>query len=252
MTQPTIIAGPCVIEPNDVLEEVAQIISSINTSLGTDIILKASFDKANRTSINSYRGVGIERGLQMLADMKSRYGLRITTDIHEAWQAEPVSEVADIVQIPALLSRQTDLIMAAARHAKVVNIKKGQMLSAEDMHHAYDKAMESGAREVWLTERGNMFGYNNLVVDFRNIALMREIAPTVVMDCTHSVQRPGANGTQSGGDNQYIESMALAAKAFGANGYFFEVHPTPHEALCDGANSLHTSKLKALVERLIE
>ena len=252
MTQPTIIAGPCVIEPNDVLEEVAQIISSINTSLGTDIILKASFDKANRTSINSYRGVGIERGLQMLADMKSRYGLRITTDIHEAWQAEPVSEVADIVQIPALLSRQTDLIVAAARHAKVVNIKKGQMLSAEDMRHAYDKAMESGAREVWLTERGNMFGYNNLVVDFRNIALMREIAPTVVMDCTHSVQRPGANGTQSGGDNQYIESMALAAKAFGANGYFFEVHPTPNEALCDGDNSLHTSKLKALVERLIE
>lgn len=252
MTQPTIIAGPCVIEPNDVLEEVADIISSINASLGTDIILKASFDKANRTSINSYRGVGLERGLQMLADIKSRYGLRITTDIHEAWQAEPVSEVADIVQIPALLSRQTDLIVAAAHHAKVVNIKKGQMLSAEDMRHAYTKAMDSGAKEVWLTERGNMFGYNNLVVDFRNIAIMRQIAPTVIMDCTHSVQRPGANGAQSGGDNQYIESMALAAKAFGANGYFFEVHPTPSEALCDGANSLHTNKLKALVERLIE
>ena len=134
MTQPTLIAGPCVIEPNDVLEEVARIISSINTSLGTDIILKASFDKANRTSINSYRGVGIDRGLQMLADIKSRYGLRITTDIHEAWQAEPVSEVADIVQIPALLSRQTDLIVAAARHAKVVNIKKGQMLSEPGDH----------------------------------------------------------------------------------------------------------------------
>ena len=252
MTQPTIIAGPCVIEPNDVLEEVAQIISSINTSLGTDIILKASFDKANRTSINSYRGVGIERGLQMLADMKSRYNLRITTDIHEAWQAEPVSEVADIVQIPALLSRQTDLIIAAARHAKVINIKKGQMLSAEDMQHAYNKAMESGAKDIWLTERGNMFGYNNLVVDFRNIAIMREIAPTVVMDCTHSVQRPGANGMQSGGDNRYIEAMALAAKAFGANGYFFEVHPAPEKALCDGANSLHIDKLKALVERIIQ
>jgi 2-dehydro-3-deoxyphosphooctonate aldolase (KDO 8-P synthase) len=163
-----------------------------------------------------------------------------------------VSEVADIVQIPALLSRQTDIIVAAARHAKVVNIKKGQMLSGEDMRHAYTKAMESGAKEVWLTERGNMFGYNNLVVDFRNIAIMRETAPTVIMDCTHSVQRPGANGTQSGGDNRYIESMALAAKAFGANGYFFEVHPTPEKALCDGPNSLHIDKLKALIERLIQ
>jgi 2-dehydro-3-deoxyphosphooctonate aldolase (KDO 8-P synthase) len=194
----------------------------------------------------------MERGLQMLADMKSRYNLRITTDIHEAWQAEPVSEVADIVQIPALLSRQTDIITAAARHAKVVNIKKGQMLSADDMRHAYNKAAESGAKEIWLTERGNMFGYNNLVVDFRNIAIMREIAPTVVMDCTHSVQRPGANGMHSGGDNQYIEAMALAARAFGANGYFFEVHPTPEKALCDGANSLHIDKLKALIERLIQ
>ena len=252
MTQPTIIAGPCVIEPNDVLEEVAATIAAINVTLGTEIILKASFDKANRTSINSYRGVGMERGLKMLADMKSRYNLRITTDIHEAWQAEPVSEVADIVQIPALLSRQTDLIIAAARHAKVVNIKKGQMLSAEDMRHAYNKAVESGAKDIWLTERGNMFGYNNLVVDFRNIAIMREIAPTVVMDCTHSVQRPGANGMQSGGDNRYIEAMALAAKAFGANGYFFEVHPAPEKALCDGANSLHIDKLKALVERIIQ
>lgn len=252
MNKPTIIAGPCVIEPNNVLDEVARHIANINATLGIDIVLKASFDKANRTSIASYRGVGMERGLEMLAEVKSRYGLRITTDIHEAWQAEPVSEVAEIVQIPALLSRQTDLIVAAARHAKVVNIKKGQMLSAEDMRHAYTKAMESGAKEVWLTERGNMFGYNNLVVDFRNISLMREIAPTVVMDCTHSVQRPGANGTQSGGDASYIESMALAAKAFGANGYFFEVHPIPEKALCDGANSLHISKLLPLIERLIQ
>lgn len=252
MNKPTIIAGPCVIESYDVLDEVARHIAAINTTLGTDIVFKASFDKANRTSIASYRGVGMERGLEMLAEVKSRYGLRITTDIHEAWQAEPVSEVADIVQIPALLSRQTDLIIAAARHAKIVNIKKGQMLSAEDMRHAYTKAMESGAKEVWLTERGNMFGYNNIVVDFRNISLMREIAPTVVMDCTHSVQRPGVNGTQSGGDARYIESMALAAKAFGANGYFFEVHPTPEEALCDGANSLHITKLQPLIERLIQ
>ena len=251
MTRPTIIAGPCVIEPNDVLDEVARHIAELNTTLGTDIVLKASFDKANRTSIHSYRGVGMVRGLQMLADMKSRYNLRITTDIHEAWQAEPVGEIVDVVQIPALLSRQTDIITAAARHAAVVNIKKGQMLSAEDMRHAYTKAVESGAKEVWLTERGNMFGYNNLVVDFRNIAIMRTIAPTVIMDCTHSVQRPGANGSQSGGDNCYIESMALAAKAFGANGYFFEVHPTPEKALCDGANSLHIDNLKTLINKLI-
>lgn len=252
MIKPTIIAGPCVIEPNEVLEEVAHTIAELNKELGTDVILKASFDKANRTSIHSYRGVGMERGLTMLADMKSRYNLRITTDIHEAWQAEPVSEVADIVQIPALLSRQTDIITAAARHAKVVNIKKGQMLSAEDMRHAYNKALESGAKDIWLTERGNMFGYNNLVVDFRNITIMRGIAPTVIMDCTHSVQRPGANGSQSGGDNCYIESMALAAKAFGASGYFFEVHPTPEKALCDGANSLHIDKLKTLINKLIQ
>lgn len=233
------------------LDEVARTIVDINAMLGVDVIFKASFDKANRTSLNSYRGVGLERGLQMLADVKSRYGLRLTTDIHEAWQAKPVSEVVDVVQIPALLSRQTDLIVAAARHAKVVNIKKGQMLSGHDMSYAYRKAMESGAKEVWLTERGNMFGYNNLVVDFRNIATMRDIAPTVIMDCTHSVQQPGACGSSSGGDCRYIEAMALAAKAFGANGYFFEVHPTPERALCDGANSLHLSRLRTVIERLI-
>ncbi|MBO5018030.1 MAG: 3-deoxy-8-phosphooctulonate synthase [Alistipes sp.] len=248
---PTIIAGPCVIESAEVLDEVARTIVDINAMLGVDVIFKASFDKANRTSLSSYRGVGLERGLQMLTDVKSRYGLRLTTDIHEAWQAEPVGEVVDVVQIPALLSRQTDLIVTAARHAKVVNIKKGQMLSGHDMGYAYRKAMESGAKEVWLTERGNMFGYNNLVVDFRNIATMRDIAPTVIMDCTHSVQQPGACGSSSGGDCRYIEAMALAAKAFGANGYFFEVHPTPERALCDGANSLHLSRLRAVIERLI-
>ena len=233
------------------LDEVARTIVDINAMLGVDVIFKASFDKANRTSLSSYRGVGLERGLQMLADVKCRYGLRLTTDIHEAWQAEPVGEVVDVVQIPALLSRQTDLIVAAARHAKVVNIKKGQMLSGHDMSYAYRKAMESGAKEVWLTERGNMFGYNNLVVDFRNIATMRDIAPTVIMDCTHSVQQPGACSECSGGYSRYIESMALAAKAFGANGYFFEVHPAPERALCDGANSLHLDRLKNVIEKLI-
>lgn len=248
---PTIIAGPCVIESAEVLDEVARTIVDIRTALDVDVIFKASFDKANRTSLSSYRGVGIELGLQMLADVKSRYGLRLTTDIHEAWQAEPVGEVVDVVQIPALLSRQTDLIVAAARYAKVVNIKKGQMLSGQDMRHAYSKAMESGAKEVWLTERGNMFGYNNLVVDFRNITTMRDIAPTVIMDCTHAVQQPGVCGDRSGGDCRYIEAMALAAKAFGANGYFFEVHPTPECALCDGANSLRLDSLKNVIEKVI-
>lgn len=233
------------------LDEVARTIVDINATLGVDVIFKASFDKANRTSLSSYRGVGLERGLQMLADVKCRYGLRLTTDIHETWQAKPVGDVVDVVQIPALLSRQTDLIVAAARHAKVVNIKKGQILSGHDMSYAYRKAVESGAKEVWLTERGNMFGYNNLVVDFRNIATMRDIAPMVIMDCTHAVQQPGACGSSSGGDCRYIEAMALAAKAFGANGYFFEVHPTPERALCDGANSLRLDSLKNVIEKVI-
>lgn len=251
MTTPKIIAGPCVIESYDVLDEVARTIVDINRELGIDIIFKASFDKANRTSLTSFRGVGLERGLQMLSDIGSKYGLRTITDIHEAWQAAPVTEVVDIVQIPAFLCRQTDLIVAASRAGKIVNIKKAQFLSGEDMRHPYTKAMESGAREVWLTERGNIYGYNNLVVDFRNIATMRNIAPTVVMDCTHSVQRPGADGAQSGGDREYIPAMALAAKAFGANGYFFEVHPIPEQALCDGSNMLVLNNLKQTIKPLL-
>lgn len=251
MTTPRIIAGPCVIESTEVMEHIASTIRDISERIGMKIIFKASFDKANRTSIDSYRGVGIERGLQILSDIKSRYGLDILTDIHEAWQAEPVAEVADVVQIPALLSRQTDIIIAAARHAKVVNIKKGQFLSGMDMQHPYLKAIESGAKEVWLTERGNMFGYNNLVVDFRNIVDMHTFAPTVIMDCTHSVQRPGGMGTKSGGNREMIPHMALAAKAFGADGYFFEVHPTPDEAFCDGANSLSLDDLEITLTSLL-
>lgn len=251
MTTPKIIAGPCAIESYELLDEVARAIVEINSELGIDIIFKASFDKANRTSLGSFRGVGMERGLQMLSDIGSKYGLRILTDIHEAWQAAPAAEVADIVQIPAFLCRQTDLIVAAARTGRVINIKKAQFLSGEDMRHPYIKAMESGAREVWLTERGNIYGYNNLVVDFRNITTMRDIAPTVVMDCTHAVQRPGGEGTSSGGNREYIPAMALAAKAFGANGYFFEVHPTPSKALCDGENMLALNNLKQTIKPLL-
>lgn len=251
MTTPKIIAGPCAIESFEVLDEVARTLVEINRELGTNIIFKASFDKANRTSLSSYRGVGMKRGLRMLADIGSKYGLRTLTDIHEAWQAAPTAEVVDVIQIPAFLCRQTDLIVSAAHTGKVLNIKKAQFLSGEDMRHPYAKAVESGAREVWLTERGNMYGYNNLVVDFRNVAAMRAISPTVVMDCTHSVQRPGGDGASSGGNREYIPAMALAAKAFGANGYFFEVHPTPDDALCDGANMLALSDLKDIIKMLL-
>lgn len=250
--QPLFIAGPCVIESQELLNTVAEEIVRINTKLGTDIIFKASFDKANRTSIHSFRGPGLDKGLQMLADIKERYGLRILTDIHESYQAEPVGEVCDVLQIPAFLCRQTDLLVAAAKTGKTVNIKKAQFLSGMDMRYPVEKAMEAGAKEVWLTERGNMYGYNNLVVDFRNIADMLDITPRVVMDCTHSVQRPGAGGGKTSGDRRFVPSMALAAKAFGANGYFFEVHPDPDHALSDGPNMLFLDKLEGLVEKILE
>lgn len=251
MNLPKIIAGPCVIESQELLEEVAQTLVGINAKLGTDIIFKASFDKANRTSIRSYRGVGLDKGLEMLSDIRSKYGLKLLTDIHESWQAKPVGDVVDVIQIPAFLCRQTDLLVEAARTGKCVNIKKAQFLSGEDMKYPYEKAMESGTKEVWLTERGNMYGYNNLVVDFRNIADMRNIANTVVMDCTHSVQRPGAAGGKTGGNREFVPAMALAAKAFGANGYFFEVHPNPDCAMSDGPNMLYLSDLENVIKSLL-
>lgn len=244
------IAGPCVIESEQLLNTVAERIVTINGTLGTDIIFKASFDKANRTSIRSFRGPGIERGLQMLADVKSRYGLRILTDIHESWQAKEAGQVADVLQIPAFLCRQTDLLVAAAATGRIVNIKKAQFLSGADMRYPVEKARDAGASEVWLTERGNMFGYNNLAVDFRNIPDMLEIVPTVIMDCTHSVQRPGGADGKTGGDRRFVPMMAKAAKAFGATGYFFEVHPDPDHGLSDATNMLELDKLEALVAEL--
>ncbi len=249
--RPIFIAGPCVIESAELLDGVAATLTDINRRLGTDIIFKASFDKANRTSIRSFRGPGIDKGLQMLADVKSKYGLRLTTDIHEAWQAQPAGEVCDVLQIPAFLCRQTDLLVSAAKTGKVVNIKKAQFLSGRDMRYPVEKALDSGATEVWLTERGNSFGYNNLVVDFRNIADMKEIVPTVIMDCTHSVQRPSAGDGKTVGDRKFVPSMALAAKAFGATGYFFEVHPRPDEGLSDAANMLELDKLEGLIAQLL-
>ena len=248
----TFIAGPCVIESAELLDIVAAKLTDINKRLGTDIIFKASFDKANRTSLKSFRGPGIDRGLQMLNDVKEKYGLRLLTDIHEAWQARPAAEVVDVLQIPAFLCRQTDLLIAAAQTGCIVNIKKAQFLSGLDMRYPLEKAQDAGAKEVWLTERGNMMGYNNLVVDFRNIPEMLELVPTVIMDCTHSVQRPGGSDGKTGGDRRYVPQMALAAKAFGASGWFFEVHPTPDQGLSDAANMLELDKLEALIEKLIE
>lgn len=249
--QPVFIAGPCVIESQSLLNTVAETLVGINARLGLDIIFKASFDKANRTSIHSFRGPGIDKGLQMLADIRDRYGLRVLTDIHESWQAKPAGEVCDVLQIPAFLCRQTDLLVAAARTGRIVNIKKAQFLSGRDMRYPVEKALDAGAQEVWLTERGNCFGYNNLVVDFRNIPDMKEIVPTVIMDCTHSVQRPGAANGSTGGDRRFVPSMALAAKAFGATGYFFEVHPNPDQALSDGPNMLQLERLEDLIKNIL-
>lgn len=250
-TNPIFIAGPCVIESSELLDTVAAELVRLHQQSGAEIIFKASFDKANRTSLSSFRGPGLEKGLQMLADIKSRYGLRILTDIHEAWQAQPAGEVVDIIQIPAFLCRQTDLLVAAAKTGRTVNIKKAQFLSGTDMRYPYEKAREAGAAEVWLTERGNMYGYNNLVVDFRNIPDMLRIAQTVVMDCTHSVQRPGAAGGKTGGNREFVPAMALAARAFGANAFFFEVHPDPDRALSDGPNMLRLDDLENLIKTLI-
>lgn len=238
------------IESQELLNIVAEELVRINSRLGIDIIFKASFDKANRTSIHSFRGPGLDKGLQMLSDVKSKYSLRILTDIHESYQAAPVGDVCDVIQIPAFLCRQTDLLTAAARTGKTINIKKAQFLSGKDMKYPVEKALDAGAKEVWLTERGNMFGYNNLVVDFRNIPDMLAITQRVVMDCTHSVQRPGAGDGKTAGDRRFVPAMAKAAKAFGANGYFFEVHPDPDNALSDGLNMLQLDKLGELIQNL--
>ncbi|MBQ2808492.1 MAG: 3-deoxy-8-phosphooctulonate synthase [Bacteroidaceae bacterium] len=250
--RPCFIIGPCVIEEASINNGIASHIKELSLRYNADFYFKSSFDKANRTSLTSYRGPGLSVGLQILSDIKEQFNLPIVTDIHETSQALPVSRVADIIQIPAFLCRQTDLIVAAAKTGRVINIKKGQFMSAADMLYSVQKARQSGAGEVYLTERGNMYGYNDLVVDFRNIPAMKDICHRVIMDCTHSVQIPGGNAGKSGGRPQYIESMALAAKAFGAEGYFFEVHPEPEKALCDSACMLQLDKLEGIVKKLVD
>lgn len=248
---PIFIAGPCVIESAELLDIVAAELVRLQKEHGLAIYFKASFDKANRTSVHSFRGPGLEKGLQMLNDVKEKYGLRLLTDIHESCQAAPAGEVIDVLQIPAFLCRQTDLLVEAAKTGRTVNIKKAQFLSGEDMRFPVEKCREAGAKEVWLTERGNIYGYNNLVVDFRNLPLMKQYADKVVMDCTHSVQRPGGAGGKTGGDRQFVPQMALAAKAFGADGYFFETHPDPEKALSDGPNMLFLDRLEDVVKSLL-
>lgn len=249
---PIFIVGPCVIESQDVMDEIARELVRLRQKYNADIYFKASFDKANRTSIHSYRGPGLEKGLQILSDIKSKYNLPLVTDIHESYQAKPAGEVVDVIQIPAFLCRQTDLLVAASQTGKPVNIKKAQFLSGLDMKYPVEKCRESGAVDVWLTERGNMYGYNNLAVDFRNLADMKQFTSRVIMDCTHSVQRPGAAGGKSGGNREFVPAMALAAKAFGANGYFFETHPDPEQALSDGPNMIYLKDLESVLISLLK
>ena len=242
----TILAGPCVAESMEILDETACGLKEITQKLGINFVFKSSFDKANRSSITSYRGPGIEKGLEMLQAIKEKYDLPIVTDIHTPDQADVAAQVADIVQIPAFLCRQTDLLVAAAKTGKIVNIKKGQFLAPEQMGSLVKKVEDSGNHQILLTDRGCSFGYNNLVVDFRAVPIMQSFGYPVVFDATHSVQLPGAQGTCSGGDRRFVPTLAKAAMAAGANVLFFEVHPDPDKGLCDGPNMIALDKAEEL------
>ena len=242
----TIMAGPCAIESQDILNRTAEKLKEITEKLGINYIFKSSFDKANRSSITSFRGPGLEKGLEMLAKVKSEFDLPIVTDIHNPDQAAIVAEVADVLQIPAFLCRQTDMLVAAAKTGKIVNIKKGQFLAPEQMLPLIKKVEDSGNSNILVTDRGTSFGYNNLVVDFRGIQIMQQFNYPVVFDATHSVQLPGANGTSSGGDRRFVPLLAKSAMAAGANALFFEVHPDPDCAKCDGPNMIPLDKAETL------
>ena len=244
----TFIAGPCVIESAELLDTVAAELVEINKKLGTDIIFKASFDKANRTSLKSFRGPGIDHGLLMLSDVKSKYGLRVTTDIHEAWQAQPAGQVCDILQIPAFLCRQTDLLIAAAKTGRTVNIKKGQFMAPWDMRGAISKCRDANPdAPVWLTERGSSFGYGNLVVDMTSLVRMREYGCPVIFDATHSVQQPSSQQGITGGNRELVPPLMRAALAVGIDGLFLEVHPDPDHAISDAANQVRLADIRAIL-----
>lgn len=245
-----IISGPCVIENESMIMYLAENIKKMTEDLDLTYIFKASFDKANRTSLKSYRGPGLEEGLKILEKVKKEFKLPITTDIHEPYQAKPLAEVIDILQIPAFLCRQTDLLVATAKTDKIVNIKKAQFLDGKDMIHPVIKVRDSGNDKIMLTERGSMFGLGNLVVDFRQIIDMKEFGYPVVMDVTHSTQKPSALGGTSGGDRKYAPYMAKLANAVGVNGFFFEVHENPEEALSDGPNMVYLKDFKTILESI--
>lgn len=238
-------------ESQELLYQVAEQVARVGQQYNIPVVFKSSFDKANRTSVSSYRGPGLEKGLEMLQKVKERFDLPLTTDIHESYQAAIVGEVVDILQIPAFLCRQTDLLVAAAQTGKIVNVKKAQFLSGQDMFYPAQKVVEAGNNQVILTERGNMYGYNNLAVDFRNLYDMKQFGYPVCMDCTHSVQRPGGAGGKTGGDRTFVPMMALAAKAFGASGYFMEIHPDPDHALSDGPNMVKLQDLDKVIQSLL-
>jgi 2-dehydro-3-deoxyphosphooctonate aldolase (KDO 8-P synthase) len=251
----TLIAGPCVIETPELVFGIAERIREISERLGIDPIFKASFDKANRSSGSSFRGPGVGEGLEVLAEVKRRTGLRVLTDIHESHQAAAVAEVVDVLQIPAFLCRQSDLLLAAAAATagsdKVINVKKGQFLAPWDMAQVVKKLRDAGAENLWLTERGSSFGYNTLVVDYRSLPQMRDLGCPVIFDATHSVQQPGGRGTSSGGQREFVAPLARAAVAVGVDGLFMEVHPDPENALSDGPNMVPLHRLEALLEQLL-
>lgn len=247
-----LIAGPCVIESEQMVLSIAEQMKKITEELKIPYIFKASFDKANRTSINSFRGPGIEKGLEILQKVKDTYGLPICTDIHEPWQAEQAAQVADILQIPAFLCRQTDLLVAAAKTGKCINIKKAQFLAPWDMKNCLEKVRQSGNENVMLCERGTSFGYNTLVVDLTGVRVMKGFGVPVIFDATHSVQKPGGNGTSTGGNRQYVEYLAKAAIAVGADGLFMETHPDPDNAKSDGPNMVSLAEMRTLLVKLIK
>lgn len=246
-----IIAGPCVIESLDLCRTVAATASTVCRELGVPYIFKASFDKANRSAGSSFRGDGIEKGLEVLAAIGSEFGVPVLTDVHEVWQVKPVAEVVDVLQIPAFLCRQTDLIVAVAETGKVINVKKGQFLAPWDMKNVVDKVTATGNRKLLLTERGVSFGYNTLVVDMRSLPAMRALGYPVVFDATHSVQQPGGLGTASGGQREYIPHLMRAATAAGVDALFMEVHPEPNNALSDAATMLPLADFRKLLEQAV-
>lgn len=249
--RPFLIAGPCVIESEQLAMDTAGGIAEIAKAVGMPYVFKSSFDKANRTSIKSFRGPGPEKGLAVLAKVKKQIGVPVLTDVHTEEQAMEAGKVVDVLQIPAFLCRQTDLLVAAAKTGKVVNVKKGQFLSPMEMGNAVKKVEEAGNRRIVLTERGSSFGYNNLVVDMRSFPILRSFGYPVVFDATHSVQLPGGGGTKSSGQREFVEPLACAAAGAGVDGFFMEVHPNPDEALSDGPNMVPLHQLKALLERVM-